>query len=234
MNLDAVAGVLETRLGPLIDSLGSAADVRAPAPWQCTGEALVWVSRPTKAAARVLQAQFPGNRPLIVVGGFIRYLETPVGPYDEVFAIAGSHSGSRPWGTVPFMAVDSSISLVNGRINWGLPKTLASFDSVDGPPLEWRAASVGDASWRVSASARPMRGISAPMSANAVCRQRTGSAVGSTTMCLRGRVRPAMVCTDVFSTGSLDEWLRPGRHLGAVVTDLSFSLGAPTLGAFEA
>jgi hypothetical protein len=77
---------------------------QAPAPWECRCSALV------------------------TLGAFVRYTDTPVGAYDEVLGIIGSRTGLRPWGNVAFMSVDSESSLVGGRTNWAMPKTLARFD----------------------------------------------------------------------------------------------------------
>ena len=68
-----------------------------------------------------------------MIGGMVRYLETPVGPYDEVLGMVGSRTGLRPWGSVAFMSVDSEPSLVGGRSNWAIPKTLGSFDGIGTP-----------------------------------------------------------------------------------------------------
>jgi len=71
------------------------------------------------------------------VGGMLRYRASPVGPYAEVWATPGIRVGRHgPELTIPFMAVDSLASLRGGRANWGLPKTLATFNSA---PLAARA-----------------------------------------------------------------------------------------------
>jgi hypothetical protein len=43
---------------------------------------------------------------------------------------------------------------------------------------------------------------------------------------LRGRAksRPAIVTVEVESSGQLASWLRPGRHLGAIMTGTTFTL----------
>ena len=77
---------------------------------------------------RLCPRRWPGSPGLLTVGGFVRYTDTPVGAYDEVLGMIGSRTGLRPWGNVAFMSVNSESSLVGGRTNWAMPKTLARFD----------------------------------------------------------------------------------------------------------
>jgi hypothetical protein len=60
-------------------------------------------------------------------GALISYADTPVGPYHEVIGMVIVRHGARLLVHVPFIAVDSPTSLVGGRVNWALPKTLADF-----------------------------------------------------------------------------------------------------------
>jgi hypothetical protein len=50
----------------------------------------------------------------------------------------------------------------------------------------------------------------------------------TTLMRARGRARPALVTLEVESDGPLPSWLRPGRHLGAVVPSGTFTFPAAT------
>jgi hypothetical protein len=45
----------------------------------------------------------------------------------------------------------------------------------------------------------------------------------------RGRSRAAIVTVEVTSRGDLAGWLRPGRHLGAVLLDTRFTLSEAVL-----
>jgi hypothetical protein len=40
----------------------------------------------------------------------------------------------------------------------------------------------------------------------------------------RARSRPALVTVEVESSGQLATWLRPGRHLGAIMSGTTFTL----------
>jgi hypothetical protein len=225
--ITGVAGVPETAVSPaLVARLPAAA---APAPWQAECEAVVWFHRASQAAAAALAPGLRG-RPLVVVGGLVRYARTPVGAYDEVLGMVLSHAGPRPWAHVAFMAVDSEASLVGGRQNWAMPKTLARFDGLVGAGRTFTARGADQAAWRVSATPR-LLGPRLPVRARAETRQEfAGGRVGAARMTGRGRARPAVVTVDVASEGPLPAWLRPGRHLGAVLEQGSFSLGAPAFG----
>ena len=58
------------------------------------------------------------------VGGFVRYEYTPVGTYDEVFGMVVSADGTRSWGNVAFMAVDSE----TGEEEWVPSLPVSAFD----------------------------------------------------------------------------------------------------------
>lgn len=211
--LARVPGVPETTLpDEVVQRLPSSS---APAPWATTCRALIWLARATGAAPELpVQA-----RALNVTAGFVTYSETPVGPYHEVFANVSFLHGRRLCQTVPFMAVDSDVSLVGGRANWSLPKTTATFDGT---------VAHGDG-WRVAASARII-GPPLPMRSDSQVVQRfPDGTVRSAAMRMAGRSRAAIVTVDVESEQGLPDWVRPGRHLGAVVDPMTFELAAPTL-----
>jgi hypothetical protein len=125
------------------------------APWKTRVDAVLWVHRGAASAASYVP--FPGPFVPVTVAAFVRYLDSPVGPYSEIFA---SPVLLQRWPVpplhVPFIAVDSVPSVHGGRTHCALPKTLASFD--------WRAdlvAAEGDG-WRVSAASAP-RGPAFPL-----------------------------------------------------------------------
>ena len=91
----------------------------------------------------------------ITVGAFVRYRDSPVGSYSEVFASPVLlRRGLRrlPAVTVPFIAVDSLASVVGGRAGWALPKTLArALWPPDAP------ARIETDDWSVASSRDPAR-----------------------------------------------------------------------------
>jgi len=198
-----------------------------PAPWECRCSALLWLARGGRAAAAALPSALAGSRALATVGGFVRYTDTPVGPYDEVLGMIGSSTGLRPWGHVAFMSVDSRPSMAGGRTNWAMPKTLANFD---GDPAAGQTVSGTGADgirWSVRATSRVI-GPSVPLKTKGTARQQFGDGrIGDSLLSFSGRVRPAIVTVEVSSDDTLASWLRPGRHLGAVIESATFTLGEP-------
>ncbi|MGN6162233.1 MAG: acetoacetate decarboxylase family protein [Marmoricola sp.] len=219
-DLAGVPGVAETTLSSELVA-GLPANL-APAPWNVRGSALVWWNRAGASARAALPASLAAtHKPVMVLGGFVRYADTPVGTYDEVFGIVtskGPGGAKDVVSTVAFMAVDSPTSLVGGRTNWSMPKTLASFEGA--PDTEMTARSTTDRAWTVTARTRALPfGIN--RSARAVIRQAfPDGTLGDTAMESGGRMRPALISVGVESDGPLAGWLRPGRRMGMVLENV--------------
>jgi hypothetical protein len=225
--LTGVGGVPETALSEAL--LATLPPNESEAPWTVNCSAVLWASRPTREASEALPPTLRGRRGVVVIGGIVRYLETPVGPYDEVFGIVMSGYGRQAVGTVTFMAVDSPESLVGGRTNWAMPKTLASFEGTLGSRETLVATGKDSLGWQVSARPRVL-GPRVPVRSGAITRQEfPGGMLGDSRLRARGRARPALVDVEVQSDGPLAGWLRPGKHLGAIAEDVTFSLGVPDL-----
>jgi hypothetical protein len=214
-----VPGVAECRLDAA--TLARLPANETPAPWTGEFTAVVWWARAGRAATRAAAAGgSSGPRALTVAGGFAAYDHTPVGRYHEVFGAIGVRHGAGVAGTVPFMAVDSRASLVAGRGNWSLPKCPAAFT---GDPGQGLLTARGDG-WTVRAEPRPF-GPWSPLPVAGRLVQRWPDGVHRVAV-LRGRARAraAIVEVQVESAGQLATWLRPGRHLGAVLSQTSFTL----------
>ena len=227
MDVRAVPGVPESELDAA--TLAALPDNAPPAPWDCACSAVVWVARATPAAADALHPDIRASgRTVAVVGAMVRYLDTPVGSYDEVLgAVAVLHRG-RARGSVPFMAVDSLASLVGGRLNWSLPKSLAEFT---GAPAAGSTMSASGMGWRVSATART-RGPAVPVKlAGRLAQWWPDGIVRESVLQSKGSMHPALVRVEVESTGPLADWLRPGLHVGAVIERAKFLLPEATEGA---
>lgn len=225
-DLTGVAGVPETALSDaLIQRLPANL---AEAPWSVTGESLIWMSRGGRASDQALPSSVRGKaRGLGVVGGMVRYSDTPVGTYDEVFGAVGFRHDGKVTGTVSFMAVDSEASLVGGRTNWAMPKTLAAFTGGIGNGQTMTATGADGVGWTVSASARVI-GPPLPYKSKAIVHQQfPDGSLRPSRLTMRSTMRPALITVAVSSEGPLAEWLRPGRHLGAVISSMEFSLGVP-------
>ena len=227
-DLTAVPGVPETRLPEAL--LGDLPPNRSPAPWDVRCSSVVWWSRADESAAKALPRALQGEAtPVRVIGGLVRYDETPVGPYDEVFGVIAYRVGRRFGATVAFMAVDSPASLVGGRTNWSMPKTLARFEGapVSGQPFS--AVSEVGSSWQVSANARAFGPRLPALSRARVMQQFPDGALRGSRLKARGRMRLARVQVAVDSSAGLPDWLVPGRHTGALITGIRFSLGVPAV-----
>ena len=225
--LTGVGGVPETALSEAL--LATLPPNDSEAPWTVNCSAVLWAARPRREASEALPPMLRGRRGVVVIGGIVRYLETPVGPYDEVFGIVMSGYGRQAVGTVTFMAVDSPRSLVGGRTNWAMPKTLASFQGGIAGGETVVATGQDSLGWRVSARPRVL-GPKVPVRSRAITRQEfPGGVLGDSRMSARGRARPAVVDVEVESDGPLGSWLRPGKHLGAVAEAVTFTLGVPSL-----
>ena len=220
-----VPGVPETRITEAL--LARLPENLAPAPWECTCQALLWSHRGGRHARAALPPGLRHHRALGVVGGMVRYQETPVGRYDEVLGMVASHEGATPWGNVAFMSVDSEASLVGGRSNWAMPKALGAFEGDIGHKETFVAKSADGMRWRVSATARVI-GPSVPINTTSLARQEFPDGVVRTSRLeAKGRLRPALIEVRVDSEGDLGRWLRTGRHVGAFVESMVFSLDAP-------
>ncbi|KAK1518044.1 uncharacterized protein CCOS01_12301 [Colletotrichum costaricense] len=136
-----------------------------PAPWKLKGDVYFfsfWVPRkqaehPPTITYSPLEANSSficpdGSRPLggISMIQFIRYTESPVGPYDELILSPGFHeytieeNGKRikkKNARITRIYVSQKYTCWNGRKNWNIPKHLATFD--------WKTNSDGSTSVRV-------------------------------------------------------------------------------------
>lgn len=127
-----------------------------PAPWRGQASAITWWQRPglrARAGLRdVLPAGFGADPQVLMTAGMmLSYTDTPVGPYREVLGLVLLRRGLGVIAHVPFIAVDSAASVAAGRANWGLPKTLATFD---GSPSSQTAMHAAGADWRIDVTPR--------------------------------------------------------------------------------
>ena len=117
---------------------------RVPAPWSLRGHAWMVVMRlPKDAAARtafVPQALQPTLKAAFSVLICVVYDEAPCGPYRELLFIPGTMNfGDARYPSISRILVSTWDSVVNGRVNWGIPKDRASFDWVRADDLDrWR------------------------------------------------------------------------------------------------
>lgn len=221
MDLRSVPGVPECTL---TDDVVAALPAEAAAsPWTVRCSSITWYGRGGRAAGRAAgSAVVPSGRALATIGGLVSYADTPVGAYHEVFGVVAYRDGRTVRGTIPFMAVDSLTSLVGGRGNWSLPKTMARFT---GEPSASRCAMTAEGDgWLVRATARPFGpSFTIPMTSLLVQQWPDGH-LRESHLTGTGRSRSALVTVEVDSRANLPQWLRPGRHIGSVLSGVEFTL----------
>jgi hypothetical protein len=194
-----------------------------PPPWDTVVSAVLWWHRATPAALSYVPAALRdlGTLP-ITVGAVVRYRESPVGSYSEVFAspVLFRRRG-LPAATVPFIAVDSLASVGGGRAGWNLPKTLArALWPADGP------ARIETDDWAVSVGVTPTGPLLPLRGSLPVIQPDPDGTRHRSTVRLRGKARLGRV--DVTTRGpSLPEWLRGGRHVGLAISDARMQITAP-------
>jgi hypothetical protein len=184
-----------------------------PAPWTLRATSLIWVARATRAAAAALQPGISG-RPLAVGGMFMAYEQTPVGAYDEVAGFVLLRRGGSLVVHVPFIAVDSPASVVGGRANWALPKTLAAFS---GAPVPDRAMAARHEEWEITARARALGPALPARSRFALAQAGPDRREERFRGGARARVRPALLQVRTSGVPALTGWLRSGHHPGVIV-----------------
>lgn len=106
---------------------------RARAPWRLRGDGwILLLSLPEEARrdARHIPSALracPLGGPSVVM--FVDYSDSPAGPYRELLYLPGRFTlpdGRRAW-SVTRIYVSTWDSVVNGRLNWGIPKDHAEF-----------------------------------------------------------------------------------------------------------
>ncbi len=165
--------------------------------------AVIWLAPVPAGARAALGGSIADHRWLPVgLGGLVAYRDTPVGPYDEVFAALATLDRGRPVGHVPFMAVDSPASVAGGRGNWALPKELARFE---------RGAVHGDG-WSAAITARTRR-RSVPLAGAGRGRQPwPDAALRDFLARFTGRAGAAAVTVAPALQAPLPHWLAAGTY----------------------
>jgi hypothetical protein len=109
-----------------------------PAPWTLTGDGLMLFYRFPKNF--ILENGFiPPERRDSFIGGIgavmiVDYRTSNVGPYGELLFIPGQFQfGSKRYYSITKIDVSTMISVVNGRVNWAIPKEQAVFDIQNEP-----------------------------------------------------------------------------------------------------
>lgn len=193
-----------------------------PPPWPADVRATIWWHRATPSGRALLG----GSHVPVTMAMVVDYLSSPVGPYREILASPvlrrpGKGLGVFPRMSVPFIAVDSEVSVHGGRTHWHLPKVMAEFD---GSVLDDAQAS-GDG-WSVRTAARSL-GPTFPIRGGLGFAQPNGSVLELAAATLRGKARLCRVQVDA-SGPTLGSWMKSGRHMGLQIVSGSMETGAAT------
>ena len=214
-----VPGIRGTELAPeIVERLPVSAP---PAPWRLRASGCLWVAPAPRCAGAALQKGIAG-RPLAVGGMFVAYEETPVGPYNEIIGFVALR---RRWSVaahIPFIAVDSADSVVGGRANWSLPKTLATFS---GHPVRERAIRGDHDDWQVTAQAQALGPVLPAAWRFTLVQARAVGYEERSHGRARGRLRPALVQVRASGVRELTGWLHSGRYPGAIIERFDGELG---------
>lgn len=117
---------------------------RVPAPWSLRGHAWMVAMRLPKDDPARTAFVLPGLQATVKAAFSVLmcvvYDEAPCGPYRELLFIPGTMNfGDARYPSISRILVSTWDSVVNGRINWGIPKDRANFDWVRGDDGDrWR------------------------------------------------------------------------------------------------
>lgn len=222
IDLAAIPGVPQSTLS--VEQLSAFGEHHAPPPWVAAGSALLWWQPPNRSLGAVIDSRLGRvGPPLGVVGGLLRYHDTPVGGYDELLTAVAFLTRHGVRTTTPFIAVSSAATLVAGRANWALPKSMAEFS---GDLDTGTAMTCSGEGWRAHIEARAAgRGVPA----------RTGfrlaqlwpdGIVRSARLGMTARLRPALARVRIAADPTLSGWLRSGRYPALYTHDFRGTLSA--------
>ena len=219
---DAV-GLPETHLPPALLQL--LPHKVAPAPWRTQCQVVTWMHPVTPAALEAIPAAIRPAGIALAAWALVRYDQTPVGAYNEV-AVTLLPDGGDGYGHIPFIAVDSYPSIVGGRKNWLLPKSLARFVwSEDGLSANVTADAPAKPGWSITVSVSPAGDPTALAIPSNVQQASTGGAVRKFTGTMAGSMQPASVNVDGVAEGPLAALLVSGSYNGTLLTDCTFDVG---------
>ncbi|TDU28792.1 acetoacetate decarboxylase [Panacagrimonas perspica] len=105
----------------------------APSPWDLAGQGYMfalWMPQDVLDHASFILPQTPrAGRGRIAFAMFVDYASSDVGPYHELLYIPGKlRFGDEARLSISRIFVSSQASVVNGRLNWGIPKDRCDFD----------------------------------------------------------------------------------------------------------
>jgi hypothetical protein len=195
-------GTPETALRP--EDLATLPATAPPAPWRVTAAALLWTDRPDARARAAIDAGVP----------------------TEIIGAVVYRRGATVFTHIPFIAVDSAASVVGGRTNWALPKTLASFD---GQPAHGVSMAATGGDWRVEATPTAYRLVVPMLIPKLLALVQLGPhhTVWSVRPSCYGVTRLARIDVRLTAAPTLRDWLPSGFRRGILSPQLTMFLSSP-------
>jgi hypothetical protein len=197
----------------------------AAAPWRTLCRVVTWMHPVAPAAIEALPAPIRSAGISLAAWALVRYENTPVGPYDEL-AVTLLPEAADGYGHIPFIAVDSYPSIVGGRANWLLPKSLARFVwSEDNLSANVTADAPAKPGWSLTVNITPLGEPAATAIPSNVQQVSAQGAVRRFTGTMGGAMQPAAVNVDAVAEGPLAPLLVSGRYDGTLLHDCNFEVG---------
>lgn len=201
---------------------------RAPAPWTLTGDGYILMLELPEAQRReqsfipeALRGRFEGRYSLLMV---LDYQSSNVGPYRELLFIPGRFRTRRGlcW-SISKIYVSAWSSVINGQLNWGIPKEHADSErarETDGSErflFSQGGSLLADLRFKPAGPSLPSSGSLVPSSLRTLVHHREGREYFCTPNA-RGRVRYARMLE-----ARVDEQRMPPIADGKVVFAVRFS-----------
>jgi hypothetical protein len=197
----------------------------AGAPWRTQCRVVTWMHPVAPAALEAFPAPIRPAGVALAAWALVRYEYTPVGPYDEL-AVTLLPEGGEGYGHIPFIAVDSYPSIVGGRVNWLLPKSLARFVwSEDSLSANVTADAPAKPGWSLTVNVDPWGETTQAAIPSNVQQVSAAGAVRRFTGTMGGVTQPAAVNVEGVAEGPLASLLVSGRYDGTLLTDCAFEVG---------
>jgi hypothetical protein len=219
---DAV-GLPETQLSDaLLQRLPGTA---APAPWEARCQVVSWLHAVDEAALQAFPAAIRPRTVSFIAWALVQYSATPVGPYNEIAATLLSDEPDG-YGHIPFIVVDSLTSIVGGRGNWLLPKSLARFVwHEDGRAVTVTPEEPATPAWSVSVRYEPLGDAMDTTVPNHLEQVSLDGSVHRFDGEMSGAMFAATVDVEGHADGPLSALLVPGRYDGTIISRCTFDVG---------
>jgi len=223
-SVTAAAGLPETELpNALVDLLPPSV---AGAPWRTRCRVATWMHQVDESALDAFPKVIRPDGIALVAWALVRYEHTPVGPYDEIAATLIPDGGDG-YGHIPFIAVDSYPSIVGGRTNWLLPKSLARFVwSKDNLSANVTADAPAKPGWSINVTVWPTGEATKQKIPNQVQQVSVDGEVRRFDGQIAGSMQAATVTVDGVAEGPLSTLMVSGSYAGTVLSDCKFEVGA--------